>query len=388
MRFHGRWAPEDRADSIYRYVPFQVPVGTRGLAVRLDYDRTSGVIDLGAFDPAGFRGYSGGARGAFVITRSAATPGYLPGPITAGEWQVLLGLYLIPPQGLEWRVEVDLASGNPPPLPPPPPRARRPPRRDVPATEGRRWLIGDLHSHTVHSDGTLTIDQLANLARSRGLDFLAVTDHNTVSHHPHLPGAAARFAVQLIPGQELTTDRGHANCFGEVGWVDFRASADDWLSRSEDSGGLLSVNHPLDPSCGWHRPLGQSPPLLEVWHKTWDRRSPAPLEWWAGRGGVPVGGSDFHSPADRLGAPTTWVEAEDDDVLGGLRAGRVALSAEPDGPVVLRLEGELVVIDGEGGALVGAEDRRMVGSERARLPAGRGPYRLLDPTGLVVALTP
>ena len=79
------------------------------------------------------------------------------------------------------------------------------------------WLAGDFHSHTVHSDGSLSVGGLAALAVSRGLDFLAVTDHNTVSHHPQLAEISARYGITLLPGQEVTTDTGHANVFGAVG---------------------------------------------------------------------------------------------------------------------------------------------------------------------------
>ena len=51
------------------------------------------------------------------------------------------------------------------------------------------------------------------------------------------------------------------------------------------------------------------------------------------------------------GRPTTWVECEDvsiEGVLDGLRHGRTAISAERDGPVVLRHDGELVEIDADG----------------------------------------
>ena len=47
-----------------------------------------------------------------------------------------------------------------------------------------------------------------------GLDFLAVTDHNTASHHAYLPSVGERYGITLLPGQEVTTDRGHANAFG------------------------------------------------------------------------------------------------------------------------------------------------------------------------------
>src|SRR6202012_5216069 len=110
---------------------------------------------------------------------------------------------------------------HPPPRPPPPAPAvppapaERPPRRDLPASPGRRWLAGDLHSHTVHSDGAQTVPEVAALAAGRGLDFLAIPDHNTISHHAELPAAARRYGITLLPGQAGPTDGGHAGAAGD-----------------------------------------------------------------------------------------------------------------------------------------------------------------------------
>ena len=92
----------------------------------------------------------------------------------------------------------------------------------APAVPGRRWLAGDLHTHTVHSDGAMTVSELARFAAGRGLDFLAVTDHNTISHHADLAPAAAAHGIALIPGQEVTTESGHANALGNLSWINFR----------------------------------------------------------------------------------------------------------------------------------------------------------------------
>jgi len=43
----GRFERDDRAASIYHYLPFEVPAGTSGVEVTLDYDRSAGVLDLG-----------------------------------------------------------------------------------------------------------------------------------------------------------------------------------------------------------------------------------------------------------------------------------------------------------------------------------------------------
>jgi hypothetical protein len=387
----GRWTPVDRADSIYQYVPFEVPRGARALTVRLRYDRRSAVLDLGLFGPSGFAGWSGSAREGFVVTEERATPGYLPG-LPSGEWHVVTGLYRVPEGGVEFELEIDLGPAEPEAERPPPPRPERPPRRELPPLEnGRRWLAGDLHSHSVHSDGTLTVAELACLARGQGLDFLAVTDHNTISHHRELDEAAAHAGVMLLRGQELTTHRGHANCL-DGGWVDFRADADSWLAQAEAFGAALSINHPVAGDCAWQLPMEARPPFVEVWHSSWDGRSADALDWWAAWGaGIPVGGSDFHgfgwdAPP---GSPTTWVEAEDDDVLGALRAGRVAISLAAGGPVLLRHDGELLAVGGDGATLVSAAGvRRHVAGDRARIAAGPGPYRLVDDAGQTLALVP
>ncbi|HEY2043127.1 MAG TPA: CehA/McbA family metallohydrolase, partial [Jatrophihabitans sp.] len=238
----------------------------------------------------------------------------------------------------------------------------RRPRRRLPTADGLNWLAGDLHAHTLHSDGALTIDELAALASGNGLDFLAVTDHNTVSHHEHLPAAGDRYGIALLPGQEVTTAAGHANAFGDIGWVDFRRPADDWVSEVAARGGLLSINHPLRGDCAWRHPLATMPPLAEVWHSSWrDRQDGGPLAWWlAARFPTPIGGSDWHRPGDIApGWPTTWVAcAADGDVLAGLAAGRTAISAGRDAPVLLRVGDELVAVDADGAMLVCPDGRR------------------------------
>ena len=40
--------------------------------------------------------------------------------------------------------------------------------------------VGALHIHSVYSDGTGTVKEIINYAREVGLDYLILTDHNTV----------------------------------------------------------------------------------------------------------------------------------------------------------------------------------------------------------------
>jgi PHP domain len=400
-RYSGRWTLEDRFACTWWYLPVEVPDGACGLRAELEYERSGAVLDLGCIGSAGFRGWSGGARRSFVITPGAATPGYLPGDLEPGTWQVVVGLHGVPPGGAEYRLTVEVSSTPgelaPPHVPDPlPPLADRQPRRDLPASAGRRWLAGDLHTHTVHSDGAMTVPELARFAVGRGLDFLAITDHNTISHHAELPAAAAAHGITLLPGQELTVQAGHANAFGDIGWVDFRQPADSWLDVTQRAGGLLSVNHPIGGHVSWTIPMSRRPPLAEIWHWSWlDLHWTTPLAWWLAwdPGAIPVGGSDWHRPGGDAppGSPTTWVECADDGadaVLDGLRGGRTSISASRDGPVLLRVDGEFVADSADGTILVGPDGPvARVRGPLARFPGGLGYHRLTDASGATLALT-
>lgn len=405
----GTFSVDDRIASPWHYLPVTVPAGTGALRVTLSYPRESGaVLDLGCFAPGGFRGWSGGARESFALAEQGATPGYLAGPVTAGLWQVVIGLHLLPAGGVPFSVTAESLSAGAamlggqlaplleaPGAPPAP--ATRPPRRPLPAGPGLTWLAGDLHAHTFHSDGVMSVAELAAHAVDRGLDFVAVTDHNTVSHHAFLGPASARYGVTLLPGQEVTTELGHAGVLGDAGWVDFREPATAWLAAAEADGALMSVNHPFAGPASWVHPMPRRPPLLEVWHWSWlDPVWTTPLSWWQAwdPAAIPVGGSDWHRPGSDapLGTPTTWVACADAStagVLGGLRAGRVAISAGRDGPVLLRDGDALVAVDADGLVLAGPSGPyRRIAGDLVRLPGEPGYHRLVTTAGATVALTP
>jgi predicted metal-dependent phosphoesterase TrpH len=65
----------------------------------------------------------------------------------------------------------------------------------------------DFHSHSTASDGKLTPTQLIDLAASRGVKILALTDHDSTEGIAEARGAAAKHEdFFLIPGVELSTD--------------------------------------------------------------------------------------------------------------------------------------------------------------------------------------
>lgn len=64
----------------------------------------------------------------------------------------------------------------------------------------------DLHTHTTASDGTLTPGEMVRLAVKVGLRHLAITDHDTVSGLGEAIEEAGKYAINLIPGVELSCD--------------------------------------------------------------------------------------------------------------------------------------------------------------------------------------
>ncbi len=390
------WAQEEMAPDLvltgevagaqnktYFEVPFTVPAGIHRISVDFQYTgkEERATLDLGIFDPQRFRGESGGNKSHFTISETDATPSYLPGAIPAGLWRLLIAVPNIRPQSVaHYRAEVRFNS-----------RGEDAGFAIHPLATGTRWYRGDLHMHTAHSDGTCPsqggkmvpcpVFLSVQTAAARGLDFIAITDHNADSQYDAERELQPYFDhVLLIPGREMTTFHGHFNMFGVTQFVDFRVSPESLdlsavLRDIESKGGIASVSHAEAPGgevcmgCRWEPPAGTDMGLftaVEVINggqimlssaKYWD------AQLRDGHRLAAIGGSDSHNathppgPPGSIGWPTTVVEADELSVpaiLKGIRAGRtfvdltashdkqVDIDAEANG-VHVRMGGTLVV---------------------------------------------
>ena len=257
--------------------------------------------------------------------------------------------------------------------------------RHVEGPDGGEWLAGDLHVHTCYShdsycppgDSNTGPDELYTLGLStgarflegaaRGLDYLAITDHNDVRSAPD-PDFAS-YGVTGIPGYESSL-RGHAQMLrapqlldnGDRSAAAVNAAADALRAR----GGVFQINHPADgieepfERCSdtgvldWEYGYDVRPDTIEVWNPTSSIQvAEAYWECWLERGervGA-TGGSDSHWLSTALvqgvGNPTTWVFARDRTRAGiadALREGRTAISrlapAQGGAPLLLQADGD------------------------------------------------
>ncbi|GLQ98146.1 CehA/McbA family metallohydrolase [Dyella mobilis] len=351
----------------YQSVPFEVPANVNRITIQFDYtgrnQRTT--IDLGLLGPDGFRGqdgfrgWSGGSKKIFTVSATDATPSFLPGAIRPGRWTLLLGIPNIRPNATaDYTAKVWFGHpGDPAWLP----EVLNPPLR-----QEAGWYRGDLHMHGAHSDGScasqsgkqvpcplfLTIDA----ALQRGLDFIALSDHNSVSQANDIRELQPYYdRLLLIPARELTTFTGHANLFGSDQPIDFRVgstSVPDWntlLRAAATLHGLVSINHPIRPDdetcmgCGWAPAKPVDMHLVQAIEAVNGIDAMLPdsgIPFWQhlldqGYRLTGVGGSDNHdakqSIGTLIGTPTTVVHASElsmPAILAGIRAGHVFIDVQ------------------------------------------------------------
>lgn len=374
-------------EGYYLVHDFDVPPGMENLRAVLSYHKDDLCqVFLSLFAPDGYRGTRmrpaeyGEVRLELHLGLDAASPGGIPGPVTPGRWRVLLDVERsVEAPAYTLRVHAATAA----PAPGPPGLDARASATGVAGAEGTRsvrkgggpgWYRGELHSHSIHSDGKTAVEEVVDAACREGLDFIALTDHFTSAGWQTLDGLTSNAnsdgasSPLLLRGLELTGHRGHANIHGLREWVDpfvdgpasdnagrlvevnpdSGSGGDGWdinavARKVREKGGLFCVNHPFAGDLGWrYTELDWNlADLMEVYHHQEGPHNALQLAFWdehlrRGRRIVGVAGTDSHHPRQgrhRLGQCFTCVYADgsgEAEVLAGLRSGRVYASLGPE----------------------------------------------------------
>ncbi len=189
----------------------------------------------------------------------------------------------------------------------------------------------DLHIHSNCSDGRDGVEAILDAALEKGLDGLAITDHDTMEGY-HL----ARKIVEengldliLISGVEVSTAKGHLLALGIKALPPAKKSPEETIDFVHREGGIAIVSHPYHffrhamyriPNCD----------AVEVYNS---KHIFGIANWWARKmalkKGLPmVAGSDAHM-AKTVGLGVTVIEIDKGcDALEAIKEGRVQIDGQ------------------------------------------------------------
>lgn len=347
----------------YRLEPFAVPEGIGRIEVHFEYEGKSDYaeIEIGLYDPERFRGTSRFSKNSFFLEMNRATASYYPGPILPGKWNISLAFPTIT-QPTDYRISVTMIPRN---------NLAYSGASDLVIQEAEQWYAGDFHTHTGHSDGfgcqnikgergPCQVYQIVEAATRYNLDFVGITDHNTVSHHQDMTIIQPLYPeLLLLRGVELTTYFGHANVYGTSVPVDFRVGHEEWSfldvqEQVQQLGATVSLNHPgrqtgvACTGCGWNEPTTkyESLQVLEIINGTNVENEISGIPFWhnlldQGYKITGIGGSDDHGAGfggAHPGIPTTMVyapELSEKSLLNAVKEGNVYIKTKgPNGPTL------------------------------------------------------
>ena len=334
----------------YRMLPFTLPAGVGAIEVEYHFSGEGNEVEIGLYDPNGFRGSSRFSKSAFYVGKYSATASYFHGKLDAGEWNIMLSFPTLKTD-TEYEVnirvipETNLKFTGP---------------DDFSLSDETRWYAGDFHTHTGHSDGfgckdtegkrtPCQVYQNAKVAHDAGLDFVGIADHNTVSHYQDIRTLQPIYPdLLLIRGQEVTTFFGHVNAYGSGVPVNFKIGYEGYnMAQMQEevakTGALLSINHPGRKTgaectgCGWSEESTDYSKLevMEVINGTEVETAISGIPVWDGLLNegyriIGIGGSDDHN-AKTIGIPTTMVFAEalsEQGLLAAVREGKVYIRTQ------------------------------------------------------------
>jgi len=102
----------------------------------------------------------------------------------------------------------------------------------------------DFHCHTIYSKDSLsTPEKLLATCRRKGLDRVAITDHNTIAGALH---AKDLDPDRVIIGEEILTTEGELLAFFVKEEIPSGLTPQVALGRLKDQGSFISVSHPFD----------------------------------------------------------------------------------------------------------------------------------------------
>jgi predicted metal-dependent phosphoesterase TrpH len=182
----------------------------------------------------------------------------------------------------------------------------------------------DLHVHTCYSyDSSITLKQVVDYSKKRGLDGVAITDHNTVEGALKLK----THDIIVIPGIEISTLNGHLLGLNVTAPIPAKLGIEETILLIHQAGGIAVAPH---PTTFYKSPPSRKTSSYDAVEVTNASSFPFAVfthlnKRFAANLGLPqTGGSDSHY-APEIGVAYTIVEAdpEVDEIVGAIKKGTI-----------------------------------------------------------------
>lgn len=219
-----------------------------------------------------------------------------------------------------------------------------------------KWVACEFHTHTVASDGDMTLFELVQRAKEQGIECLAITDHNTMIREEERVKAEKDYGINIIRGLEWTTFYGHMTILGIKDYIDWRKTGINnihtQLKVVHEQGAIAGVAHPysmggaLCTGCHWEFRISDWDDFdyIEVWSEVFPtvrEKNIRAFKHWTnllntGHKVTAISGRDWHSNrAEKHPITVTYINiisnTEDfsNSIISSIKKGRVFVSSGP-----------------------------------------------------------
>jgi len=178
----------------------------------------------------------------------------------------------------------------------------------------------DMHVHTEYSFDSLSKpEQIAKVCKLKGLDGIAITDHNTCEGWEEMIRVGKKFELRIVKGVEMKFHPSSKKSFEVLALFLQEPIKDkelfEVLDEVEDQDGIIAIPHPFDPLKGNPKEMKK---ILERINaiEVFNSRVPnsvynqKALRFAERHGLGMVGGSDAHTPRE-VGNAYTLANAND-----------------------------------------------------------------------------
>jgi predicted metal-dependent phosphoesterase TrpH len=142
-------------------------------------------------------------------------------------------------------------------------------------------MLAELHCHSIYSTGKRIISEgsddpkdIVKQAKKLGIEILAITDHDNMDAYAKAKPYAKKAGILLIPGEEVSTHRGHMLALGIEEVIPPGLSVEESVYLVHKQGGIAIAAHPFDKVRGGMGDFARKCDAIEIFNSLSLDRSP------------------------------------------------------------------------------------------------------------------